>query len=397
MAHSGLNRRNFFKNSAVTGIGAIMATAVGGSPAQADNHSDIGCAKSGYNGVPRPNIWSPNDIEYTDTSKYKKDGPYKIGFSNAGLGDTWRVVMLHSMQAAIARNKSLVSDFIVTDANHNDAKQVSDIEDLISQGVDLLIVSANTSDALDPVVSRALRRDIPVVMTDRSVTSGNYVSFATAADAPIGRMMAQWLVEKLNYAGNVIILSGMAGASPDTNRVVPAMQIFEQYPDVQVLDRVYSDFSSAKGKTVMAAMIQKYGDKIDGVFGQFGGQVSGSIEAFLDAGYGKGQIPAHTSTDYNGPMKLAIEHKFPLFNFDYPPAMGGESVQIALNTLQGIPVAKIHSINNLMTLTKGDETASVQADQWADDYIRPDKPNDFLLSGGLGPDYDPATFDASKL
>ena len=223
MVYLSQNRRDFFKNSAVTGIGAVMATAVGGRVARADGHSDTGCAKSGYNGVPRPNIWSPNDIEYTDTSKYKKDGPYKIGFSNAGLGDTWRVVMLHSMQAAIARNKSLVSDFIVTDANHNDAKQVSDIEDLISQGVDLLIVSANTSDALDPVVSRAMRRDIPVVMTDRSVTSGNYVSFATAADAPIGRMMAQWLVEKLNYAGNVIILSGMAGASPDTNRVVPAM------------------------------------------------------------------------------------------------------------------------------------------------------------------------------
>lgn len=393
MAQSNQSRRDFFKNSVATGVGAIVATTASRGVAQA-NAND---AKSGYHGVPRPNLWSPNDIAYTDTSQYKKDGPYRIGFSNAGLGDTWRVVMLHAMQAAIARNKNLVSDFIVTDANHNDAKQVSDIEDLISQGVDLLIVSANTSDALDPVVSRAMRRGIPVVMTDRSVTSGNYVSFATAADAPIGRMMAQWLVEKLNYAGHVIILSGMAGASPDTNRVEPALQIFDQYPDVQVLDRVYSDFSSAKGKTVMAAMIQKYGDRINGVFGQFGGQVSGSIEAFLDAGYGRGQIPPHTSTDYNGPLKLAIEHRFPLFNFDYPPAMGGEAVEIALKTLQGIPVAKIHSINNLMTLTAGDETASVQADQWADDYIRPDKPNDFLLSSGLGADYDPATFDASLL
>lgn len=389
------SRRDFFKNTAATGVGALVATAAGGGAVMAE--TEAGCAKNGYNGIPRPNLWSPNDIEFTDTTQYKKDGPYKIGFSNAGLGDTWRVVMLHSMQAAVARNKDLVSEFIVTDANHNDAKQVSDIEDLISQGVDLLIVSANTSDALDPVVSRAMRRGIPVVMTDRSVTSGNYVSFATAADAPIGRMMAQWLVEKLDYQGNVIILSGAAGASPDTNRVIPAMQIFDQYPGINVLDRVYSDFSSAKGKTVMAAMIQKYGDQIDGVFGQFGGQVSGSIEAFLDAGYGHGEIPAHTSTDYNGPMKLAIEHGFPLFNFDYPPAMGGEAVQIALNTLQGLPVAKVHSINNMMTLTKGDETTSVHADQWADDYIRDDKPNDFLLSGGLGPDYDPATFDASKL
>jgi ribose transport system substrate-binding protein len=237
-----------------------------------------------------------------------------------------------------------------------------------------------------------MKRGVPVVMTDRSVTSGNYVSFATCADAPIGRMMAQWLVEKLNMKGNVLILSGMAGASPDTNRIVPAMEIFKQYPNIKILDRVYTDFSSAKGKTETAAMIQKYGDKINGVFGQFGGQVSGSIEAFVDAGFGEGKIPAFTSTDYNGPMKLALKYKFPLFNFDYPPAMGGESVEIALKVLQGIPVAKIHSINSQLTLTEGDETASVKADQWAKDYIRADKPNDYLLSGGLGPSYDPATF-----
>lgn len=388
MTNLNITRRGLFSASAAMGASALLTSA--GSAAAEMGGGEAG--PGGYHGVPRPGLWSPNAIEYTDTSEYKKEGPYTIGFSNAGLGDSWRVVMLHSMQAAVARHKDLISSFIVTDANHNDAKQVSDIEDLIAQGVDLLIVSANTSDALDPVVSRAMRRGIPVVMTDRSVTSGTFVSFATCADAPIGRMMAQWLVEKLNYEGNIIILSGMAGASPDTNRVGPAMEIFSQYPGIKVLDRVYSDFSSAKGKTLMAAMIQKYGDKINGVFSQFGGQVSGSIEAFVDAGFGQGKIPPHTSTDYNGPLKMALQYKFPLFNFDYPPAMGGEALEIALKTLQGLPVAKIHSVNSQLTLTKGDETPSIRADQWADDYIRPDKPNDYLLSGGLGPDYDPATF-----
>ena len=229
-------------------------------------------------------------------------------------------------------------------------------------------------------------------MTDRSIKSGNYLSFATCADAPIGRMMAQWLVEKLNKEGNILILSGMAGSSPDTNRVEPALEIFKQYPKIKILDRVYTDFSSAKGKTQTSAMIQKYGDQINGVFGQFGGQVSGSIEAFIDAGYGEGKIPAFTSTDYNGPLKLAMKYKFPLFSFDYPPSMGGSSVEVALKVLQGVPVAKTHSISSQLTITEGDETGSVKADQWAQDYMRPDRPNDYLLSSGLGPDYDPATF-----
>jgi ribose transport system substrate-binding protein len=388
------SRRQALKASLSAGALAVPIGVGASRAAENDSAASEACRKvDGYKGVPRALLWSPNEIEFTDTSKYKKSGPYTIGFSNAGLGDSWRVVALDSIKAAIAKNASLVKKLYVTDANHVDAKQVSDIEDLMSRGVDILIVSANTSDALDPVVSRAMKQGVPVIMEDRSVTSSHFVSFATCADAPIGRIMAQWLIEKLNYKGNIIILSGQAGASPDTNRVVPAMQIFKQYPDIKILDRVYSDFSSAKGKTEMAAMIQKYGKSINGVFGQFGGQVTGSIEAFIEAGWGAGEIPAHTSTDYNGPLKLAIEHRFPIMNIDYPPAMGGLSVEVALKTLQGIPVPKIATIRTQITMARPeDETPSVLADQWAKDYIRSDKPNDYLLSSGLGRDYDPATF-----
>jgi hypothetical protein len=59
--------------------------------------------------------------------------------------------MLHSMEQAVSNHLAVIKKFIVTDANHNDSKQASDIDDLVSRGVDLLIVSANTEQALDPV------------------------------------------------------------------------------------------------------------------------------------------------------------------------------------------------------------------------------------------------------
>jgi ABC-type sugar transport system substrate-binding protein len=220
------DRRSLLSGSAALAAGVLVGEAAPTAPARAETPPACD-VRPGYTGMPRSTLWSPTAIEYSDTSKYKKAVPYRIGFPNADIGDSWRVAMLHSMQAAISRHKDVVQKFIVTDANHNDAKQVSDIEDLISQGVDLLIV--------------------------------------------------------------------------------PAMEIFKQYPDIKIIDHVYTDFSSAKGKTETAAMIQKYGSQINGVLGQFGGQVSGSIEAFIDAGYGEGKIPAYTSTDYNGPMKLALK------------------------------------------------------------------------------------------
>lgn len=90
-----------------------------------------------YTGAPRTYLYNPDtEVCFKDTSQYKKDGPYTIGFSNAGLGDSWRVVMLHSLEKAAAEHKDEIKKLIITDAGHDDAKQVADIQDLISRGVD---------------------------------------------------------------------------------------------------------------------------------------------------------------------------------------------------------------------------------------------------------------------
>ena len=350
--------------------------------------------RDGYKGTPRTELWSPVPLEYTDTSKFKKAGPYVIGFSNASVDNTWRLAQLHAIQNAAAKHKDLIKQLIITDANNNPSKQVSDVEDLLQRGVDILLVSASKAEALDPVVTRAMKSGIPVIMVDRRVTSENFVSFVTASDQVTGRLFAQWLVEKLNYKGNVIMLPGAAGASPAELRIAAAKSIFSQYPDIKILDLQYTDWSPAKAKTIVSAMIQKYGDKINGIWNDFGVQGGGSIEAFVAAGYKPGTIPPATCADLNGCLRVAIDNKVPVLNFDYPPAMGGAAVELALQVLAGAAVPKLYFVNSNVVVSKGDETASVHADMWAEDYVRPEKPMDLILSSGLGPDYDPKTFVA---
>jgi len=287
-----------------------------------------------YKGAPRSFLFNPAlDVCFHDTAKYKKKPPYVIGFANAGLGDSWRVVGVHSLEKAAHDHADVIKKLIITNANHDDTKQIADIQDLVSQGVDLLIVSANTAQALDAAVSRVQKQGIPVVMVDRRIASDNFTTFVTASDALMGRLFAQWIVEKLHGKGNIVILGGQAGSSPNDNRVGPAMQVFKQYPDIKILDTVYSDWSPVKGKQVMQAVIAKYGHQIDAVFAPHGLQVPGSIEAFLEAGWKPNEIPMHTSADMNGPMKMAIKNHFPLLDIDYPPAMMGVSLEVALKVL----------------------------------------------------------------
>ncbi|HEY0120908.1 MAG TPA: ATP-binding cassette domain-containing protein [Rhizobium sp.] len=109
-----------------------------------------------YKGAPRTFLFNPaQEVCFHKTDKYKKDGPYTIGFSNAGLVDSWRVVAQHVMEKASFEHKDKIAHLLITDAGHDDSKQVADIQDLISRGVDLLIVSANSEQAVDPAVIRS--------------------------------------------------------------------------------------------------------------------------------------------------------------------------------------------------------------------------------------------------
>lgn len=372
-------------------VGLAMATmamgglAIGTAAAQEENE--------GYKGAPRTLLWAPGPLEFFDASEFEKEPPYTIGFSNASISNIWRVGLLHSLQQAVADNSDVIEQLYVTDANDDPAKQVSDIQDLLERGVDLLIVSAASSDALDRAVTSAMRRGTPVVMVDRRVTSDNFTSFVTASDYALGRFTAQWLVEKLGGEGDLVLLSGIAGASPAELRLQAANEVFNQYPDINILDVQYTDWSPAKGKQVTSALIQRFGDEIDGVWADSGLQGSGAIEAFVDAGYEDGSIPPVTCGDLNGCVKLAVEHDVPAMSFDYPPSMGAVSVQVALDVLAGKTVPKVYEISADIAVTKGDETESVKADRWVEDYAQLDKPNELILSTGLGPDYDPNTFD----
>jgi ribose transport system substrate-binding protein len=345
-----------------------------------------------YDGLARTFLWNATPNAVVDTTKYKKAGPYVIGFSNASVSNVWRVDFANALYSEVSRNRNIIKKLIVTDANDSPAKQVADIQDLIQQGVDLLIVSAATSEALDPIVTRATKQGIPVVMVDRRVTSDNFVSFVTANNPATGRLYAQWLVEMLHGKGNIIMLPGIPGAGSANERMVGAMEIFNQHPDIKILDTQYTDYSPAKGKTVAAGLIQKYGKSIDGIWADGGAQVSGAFEAFVDAGYKEGEIPIGICGDYNGCLLNAVKHKVPVIDIDYPAAMGGVAVDVALEVLAGKPVPHIVQINADIVVSKGAETKSVKADQWVEDYALMDKSPDYNLGNGLGPDYDPKTF-----
>lgn len=163
----------------------------------------------GYQGQARTFIWNPDFNDVVDTTEYRKDAPFVIGFSNAGVADGWLVTFKHGVEWAAEQNKDRIEKFIITDANWDADKQIRDIQDLTNQNIDLLLVNPVTLEALDPVLRRTMRSGIPVVSVVRRVKSDEaFVSFVTASDTALARLSAQWLVETLGGSGKIVVLPG---------------------------------------------------------------------------------------------------------------------------------------------------------------------------------------------
>ena len=143
----------------------------------------------------------------------------------------------------------------------------------------------------------------------------------------------------------------------------------------------------------MATLIQKYGKKIDGVLADSALQGSGAIEAFLDAGYKKGEIPPVTGGDVAHMYQLASQYDVPMCGIDYPTSMGITGVATALDVLNGISVPDKVDVNTQIVLSPGADTISVKADRYMLDHVSMSDPGDLSPSNGLPAGYNPATFN----
>jgi ribose transport system substrate-binding protein len=279
-----------------------------------------------------------------DGSAYAKEPPYTVCFSNAGVGNAWRVAMVANFDYGVeeAREAGLIEDYFYTDANSDSNKQIGDIEDLLTKGCDVMIISANTSDVVDPGAKKAMEAGVPVITLDRDVASPeNRVSFTDGDSCAMGSVGAEWMAEELGGEGDVVLLSGVAGASPAEERLRCAREVFAEYPGINELAQAYTEWSPASGQAQMEAWLTQYGEEIEGVWSDSALQGVGVLEAYNAAGL---QVPPTTGEDWALWMRMANESGAPFLAISFPNRMSYNSLQDALAMLQGEKIPCHHQI-----------------------------------------------------
>ncbi|QMV03275.1 substrate-binding domain-containing protein [Devosia sp. D6-9] len=317
----------------------------------------------------------------------------RIGFSNTSMGNPWRVALVHSIEHAAANLGDEIEWLRVRHAGGSRKQQVADIQALVDEGVDGLLVSSTIPDAVAEAVAGAMARDVAVVLVERGVSAEvPHTSFVTADDAVIGRTTALWLAETLKGEGGVVLLSGRADAVPAQLRLAAAREVFARFPGIEILDTIWTDWERNRARRSVSEAIARWGDAIAGVWCDSGQQGVGSIEAFVEAGYGPGTIPPHTGGDINLCYKLAIRHQVRMVATDYPPAMGLRAVEALHASLAGNWVPRFIDVPSDVVLSRGAATRSVRSNLVLDDHVRWDLPDNLILGSGLGPSYNPRAF-----
>lgn len=143
-------------------------------------------------------------------------GKYVFGMSQCNLGEPWRVQMNADIEAAAAGHPNV--EVVFRDAQNDTLKQVAHVEEFMSQGVDVLIISPKEAAPLTDPIAKAYQAGIPVVVLDRAVLKDQFTMFIGADNKLIGEAAGRWVAQKLNGQGNVVELKGLMTSIPGHDR-----------------------------------------------------------------------------------------------------------------------------------------------------------------------------------
>ncbi|QKS72545.1 ribose ABC transporter substrate-binding protein RbsB [Paenalkalicoccus suaedae] len=219
------------------------------------------------------------------------DADYTVGFSISTLNNPFFVTL---QEGAEAKAEELGIEIIMVDAQDDDAKQVNDVEDLIQQGVDVILINPTDSSSVVTAVSSANDAGIPVITVDRGADGGDVVSHIASDNVAGGEMAGDLLVELLGEGAEVAEIEGIPGSSAARERGEGFNNIATDA--LSVVSSQTANFNRAEGLNVMENILQSNPD-IVGVFAHNDEMALGALEAAEASGMDELVIVGFDATD----------------------------------------------------------------------------------------------------
>ncbi len=258
------------------------------------------------------------------------DKPIVIGFSQTGFNHPWRVEMIKSAQAEVARHPNV--SLVITDGNVDIQKQNNDVDDLLAQNVDAIVMSPVESAGLVPAGNKVMAAQKPLVLLDRDIPSEKTL-FIGQSNITMARGVGEEMVKQLNGKGKILEITGLIGSSPAIDRQKGMMEALANAPGIEILATGDGEWIRDPAVKLMEDWLVAF-PEIDAVFSHAEESSWGAQFAIARANRCGDKILHFTHDASNAGFKSV---KSGLFAADgnYSPFIGDIGVRAALMSLMG--------------------------------------------------------------
>lgn len=204
----------------------------------------------------------------------------KIGFSSKDNSDEF---VKNISDAAIAKGKELGVEILMNDASGDVNKQITDVENLITQGVDAIVVIPQDIEGSAPVVSMCNNAGIPIIVCNGDIADTDYTAFVGCTDQESGELLGQWFMDNVEEGAKVCIVEGPMGQSGQVGR----MKGFEAVGMLEYFEVLSTQTANWKREEAMALAedwLTAYGEDLKAIICENDDMGMGVLSACKAAG-----------------------------------------------------------------------------------------------------------------
>jgi len=170
-------------------------------------------------------------------------------------------------------------------ANNDVSTQANQVDQLVNAKVDAIIIVPVQADSLAPQMQAAKAANIPVIAVNTALKDlGALASAVLPDDVAAGSQEMEMMAAKLGGKGNIVIVQGPLGSSPELDRTAGIEKVLQKYPNIKVLAKDTANWARDEAVNKVKNWLSSFGDKLDGIVSENDDMGLGAVQALSEAG-----------------------------------------------------------------------------------------------------------------
>jgi ribose transport system substrate-binding protein len=209
------------------------------------------------------------------------DGPIRVGVTVYDMSS----FITQGQEGMEAYAKANDIELLWNSAGNDVATQANQVDQLVNQGVDAIIIVPVQADSLGPQLQAAKAADISVLAVNTTLSDeASITSSVLPDDVAAGAQEMEMMAQKLGGKGNIVILQGPLGSSPELDRTKGIESVLAKYPDIKVLAKDTANWKRDEAVNKVKNWISGFGDELDGIVSENDDMGLGAVQALNEAG-----------------------------------------------------------------------------------------------------------------